>query len=68
MNYNEINFNKKNRRPVTDTTYQIDAAEWNALGAEVTRLASQGGSGSSLPYETLTDAEVKNIFPNEYIP
>ena len=66
MNFNEINFNKKNRRPVTDTMYQIDAAEWNALGAEVSRIAESGGG--SAPFETLTDAEVRNIFPNEYIP
>jgi len=35
MDYNEINFHKINRRPVTDTTYQIAAEEWNALGTEV---------------------------------
>lgn len=35
MDFYEINFNKKNRRPITETTYQIDAAEWNALGKKV---------------------------------
>lgn len=41
MDYKEINFHKVNRRPVTDTTYQIDAEEWNALGAEIERQRSQ---------------------------
>lgn len=35
MNYNEINFHKINRRPVTDNTYQIAAEEWNAIGDEL---------------------------------
>ena len=38
MNYDEINFHKINRRPVTDTTYQIAAEEWNALGAKVSEM------------------------------
>lgn len=37
MNYNEINFHKINRRPVTDNTYQIAAEEWNAIGDELAR-------------------------------
>jgi hypothetical protein len=37
MKFEQINFQKKNRRPVTETTYQIDAGEWNALGMEIRR-------------------------------
>ena len=45
MDFYEINFNKKNRRPITETTYQIDAAEWNALGAKIKEIDVCGGSG-----------------------
>lgn len=41
MDFYEINFNKKNRRPITETTYQIDAAEWNALGKKVSEIDSR---------------------------
>lgn len=64
MQYNEINFHKINRRPVTDTTYQIAAEEWNALGAEVSDHKAQlesgggGGSGGSCSCEELTAEEI----------
>lgn len=45
MDFYEINFNKKNRRPITETTYQIDAAEWNALGKKVMDIDMNGGGG-----------------------
>lgn len=41
MDFYEINFNKKNRRPITETTYQIDASEWNALGKKVSEIDSR---------------------------
>lgn len=47
MDFYEINFNKKNRRPITETTYQIDAAEWNALGNKVKEIALNGGGGGA---------------------
>lgn len=62
MNYNEINFNKQNRRPVTDTTYQIAAEEWNALGDEIERqgdvieILEEGGD-----LEFMTNAEIQAI-------
>lgn len=66
MNYNEINFHKQNRRPVTDTTYQIAAEEWNAIGAELSshraRLANieniqTGGQGDLSGF--VTDEELE---------
>ena len=62
MNFAEINFNKKNRRPVTETTYQIDADEWNALGSEVIRLGSQGG-GSNIVIEAAWDTNEYSDVP-----
>lgn len=62
MDYNEINFNKQNRRPVTDTTYQIAAEEWNALGGEIDRqgdvieILEEGGG-----IEFMTNAEIQTI-------
>lgn len=62
MDYNEINFNKQNRRPVTDTTYQIAAEEWNALGGEIERqgdvieILEEGGG-----LEFMTNAEIQAI-------
>lgn len=62
MDYNEINFNKQNRRPVTDTTYQIAAEEWNALGDEIERqgdvieILEEGGG-----LEFITNAEIQAI-------
>ncbi len=38
MKFEQINFNKRNRRPVTETTYQIAAEEWNALGEEIRNI------------------------------
>lgn len=58
MQYNEINFHKINRRPVTDTTYQIAAEEWNALGAEVSDHKAQLESGGSCSCEELTAEEI----------
>ena len=60
MNYKEINFNKKNRRPVTDTTYQIDANEWNALGAEVDRIGAIQLTGNIIT----DDAWDENEYPD----
>lgn len=48
MDFEKINFNKKNRRPITETTYQIDAAEWNALGAKVKSIAEGSGVDSNI--------------------
>ena len=62
MNFNEINFNKKNRRPITETTYQIDAAEWNALGAKVKEIEASGG-GVGVSEITIADCHWDD---NEY--
>lgn len=66
MNFEEINFHKINRRPVTDNTYQTAAEEWNALGAEIQRHRARlnnieniqsGGQGDLS--EFVTDAEME---------
>ena len=61
MNFSEINFKKRNRRPVTETTYQIDANEWNALGKEVSRLGDVMELGGDMDTE---DAWDKKEYPD----
>lgn len=63
MNYNEINFSKINRRPVTDTTYQIAAEEWNALGAKVSDLDEAiENIGTVVGMTEATDSEIIALF------
>ena len=38
MDFQRLQFNKKDRYPVTDTSTQISALEWNALGQKVREL------------------------------
>ena len=69
MKYNEINFHKRNRRPVTDTTYQIDAEEWNAIGTEMSRQQArlnQLDPSGALPDDAqhVTDAEFEQYKQN----
>lgn len=64
MNFNDINFNKKNRRPITETTYQIDAAEWNALGAKIKEI-EVGGGGSGFILEDTWDKKEYSESPTE---
>lgn len=68
MDFYEINFNKKNRRPITETTYQIDAAEWNALGKKVRDIAINGGGGgvgAGLMAESSWDEKEYEEYPTE---
>ena len=63
MDYNEINFHEINRRPVTDTTYQIAAEEWNALGAKVSEHEEElENIGSVTGMIEATDEEVLALF------
>lgn len=68
MDFYEINFNKKNRRPITETTYQIDAAEWNALGKKVRDISLNGGgggTGAGLMVESSWDEKDYTEYPIE---
>lgn len=69
MDFYEINFNKKNRRPITETTYQIDAAEWNALGKKVRDIdmngGGGGGTGSGFVVESSWDEKEYEEYPIE---
>ncbi len=63
MNYDEINFHKINRRPVTDTTYQIAAEEWNALGAKVSEMDEAiEDIGTVVSMTEATDSEIIALF------
>lgn len=63
MDYNEINFHKINRRPVTDTSYQLAAEEWNALGAKINEhQEALDNIGTITGMTECTDAEIASLF------
>ena len=41
MDFDELQFNKKDRFAVTDSETQISAGEWNALGNKVREVAEE---------------------------
>lgn len=63
MDFEQINFHKINRRPVTDNTYQIAAEEWNALGAKVSEMDEAiEDIGTVVSMTEATDSEIIALF------
>lgn len=44
MEFDNLQFNKRDRHPVTDAETQISADEWNALGKKVREMDTEMGN------------------------
>lgn len=64
MEFDNLQFNKRDRHPVTDSETQISAEEWNALGKKVREISlNGGGTGADLTVESSWDETEYTEYP-----